>query len=75
MTYVLTRILPDGQEKTAIREHPRKSPAAMQAARSHHANTKGEGSDRAGIYEALMAADPGVTVGPFQGHCYRIDSK
>jgi hypothetical protein len=75
VTYVLTRILPVGQEKTHTREHPRKSPAAKQAARSHHANTGGMGSEMDGIYEALMAASPGETVGPFSGYHYRIDHK
>lgn len=71
--YILTRALPDGQEKTSGKGHARKGQAAREAARSHHDNT---GADRSGmdeVYDALMRAIPSDTVGPFRGYSYRID--
>lgn len=70
--YVLTRTLPDGEAKASTTGHKYKVGAAKQAARSHRDNTAGAfGWQR--VADALMSADPGETVGPFDGYSYRID--
>lgn len=74
MIYVLTRILPEGQEKTSTVEHQEKKRAAMQAARAHRDNLVFGHTEMDAVYDALIEAIPGTKVGPFSGYCYRIDS-
>ena len=71
--YVLTRFLPDGQEKASTAEHKHKVQAVKEAARSHHDNTGTGRTEMDAVYEALMEALPGTKVGPFSGYHYRID--
>lgn len=73
VTFILTRTLPDGQEKTSIAKYLKRGGAAKEAARAHHDNIGGGRPEMDAVYEALMTATPGETVGPFDGYHYRID--
>lgn len=77
MSYVLTRTLPSGQEKTGTMQWQRWQSAAREAARCHWDNSGGA-CGRKGmseVFEALLNASPGETVGPFRDYSYRIDEK
>lgn len=72
--YVLTRILPDGQEKVGLTRFDRRAHAIKAAARSHADNTGANRNGMDEVYRALTFADSGTTVGPFDGYSYRVDT-
>lgn len=75
MSWVLTRTLPGGQEKTSTYSHGKKGFAARQATQSHKDNVNAGRVELIALMDALMTADSGETVGPFRGYSYRIDQK